>query len=101
MSESWEIEAVEQAAARISALARAGDLTTPVDHLNRWKVRDVVAHLGGVYQWATRIVQDRSMKGPGFTKSKLDGTELCDWFDVAAQSVVELLRATPLSLIHI
>lgn len=95
MSESWEIEAVEQAAARISALARGGDLATPVDHLNRWKVRDVVAHLGGVYQWATRIVQERSMKGPGFTKSKLDGTELCDWFDDAADTVVELLRTTP------
>lgn len=78
------------AAARISDLIRSADLTTPVDHLGRWKVRDVVAHLGGVHRWATRIVVNRSQDGPSFTKSKLAGIELCDWFD---EGVGELVAA--------
>jgi uncharacterized protein (TIGR03083 family) len=74
-------------AARISELARLGDLTTPAPWLGRWRVRDVVAHLGGVHRWATRIVETRSMDGPGFTKSKLDGIALCDWFDEGAAAL--------------
>jgi len=95
---SWElvtmpIEPTQQIAAagsRISELIRRSDLTTPAVRLGRWRVRDVVAHLGGVHRWATRIVVNRSMDGPGFTKSKLDGVELCDWFD---EGVAELVAA--------
>ena len=85
---------VAAASARISELARSIDPTLPAPMLGRWKVRDVVAHLGGVQRWATRIVRTRSMDGPGFTKSKLDGTDLCDWFDEGAAELVDTLRAT-------
>ena len=80
--------------ARISHVARHGDLAAPVSHLGRWKVRDVVAHLGGVHRWAARIVAASSMDGPGFQKSKLDGTELLDWFDDGVTALVDVLRAT-------
>lgn len=81
-----------ESAARISALIRSRDLATPVEHLGRWKVRDVVAHLGGVHRWATRIVAARSMDGPGFQKSKLDGDALCDWFDEGVQDLLAVFR---------
>ncbi len=87
------VNVIETEAGRMSELARSGDLAAPIDHLGRWKARDVVAHLGGVHRWATRIVTERSMKGPGFTKSKLDGDELCEWFDVGAAALVQLLRS--------
>ena len=57
-------------------------------HLGRWKARDVIAHLGGVHRWATRIVASASMDGPGFRKSKLDGEELLDWFDEGVEHLV-------------
>lgn len=82
--------------ARVSELIRSGDLATPVPGLNRWKVRDVAAHLGGVHRWATRIVTNRSMDGPGFTKSKLDETELCDWFDEGVEQLLLAFKANPL-----
>ena len=94
--DGWQLDAVEAAVTRISELARSSDLAEPVPHLNRWKVRDVVAHLGGVHRWAIRIVTDRSMAGPGFKKSTLDGRELCNWFDSGADELLALLRATPL-----
>lgn len=94
VSERWEIGAVRDAAMRISDLARGSDLATPVGHLNRWKIRDVVAHLGGVHRWATQIMIERSRSVPGFKKSKLDGTELCDWFDEGARLLVDELRKT-------
>ncbi len=78
----------------ISRIVRSCDLTTPVGHLGRWKVRDVVAHLGGVHRWATRIVASRSIDGPSFTKSKLDGPELCDWFDAGTEMLLETFGAT-------
>ena len=78
---------------RSSALARATDLRDPVPRLGRWKVRDVVAHLGGVHRWATRIVSTRSMAGPSFTKGRLDGAALCDWFDEGLDLLVATLRA--------
>lgn len=86
---------IEEAAARISDLARNHDLGTPVPGLGRWKIRDVVAHLGGVHRWATRIVENRSMDGPGFKKAKLDGVELCDWFDDGVTRLVDVLASTP------
>lgn len=86
------VDALEVEAARLSELARSSDLGTPIAHLGRWKVRDVVAHLGGVHRWATRIVTDRSTAGPGFRKSKLDGDELLMWFDEGAAELVELFR---------
>jgi len=84
------LDALSAEVDRIASLARGGDLASPIAHLGRWKVRDVVAHLGGVHGWATRIVTERSMAGPGFRKSKLDGEELCDWFE---QGGAELLAA--------
>ena len=86
------IEAIEREALRILALARSGDLSEPVPQLSRWKARDVVAHLGGVHRWATRILSERSMAGPGARKSKLDGIELCDWFEEGARELVGTMR---------
>jgi uncharacterized protein (TIGR03083 family) len=80
--------------ARISRLARGGDLSRPVSYLPRWRVRDVVAHLGGVHRWATRIVSEQSMAGPGFRKSPLDGEALCDWFDEGLGALVATFVAT-------
>ncbi|MGI9606370.1 MAG: maleylpyruvate isomerase family mycothiol-dependent enzyme [Acidimicrobiales bacterium] len=93
MESAAAIAAMTASAARISELARSCELSTPVPHLGRWRVRDVVAHLGGVHRWAARIVTTRSMDGPGFTKSKLDGIELCDWFDEGVQALLEAFRA--------
>jgi len=33
------------------------------------------------------------MDGPGFVKSKLDGTELCDWFDAGVDELLDAFRA--------
>lgn len=88
-----EIAITESAAARISQLIRSADLATPIGHLGRWKVRDVAAHLGGVHRWATRIVVSRSSDGPSFVKSKLDGEELCDWFDAGTEELLIALES--------
>lgn len=85
------LASLETEIARVSSLVRAGDLASPIAHLGRWKVRDVIAHLGGIYRWATRVVAERSMAGPGSRKSKLDGEELVDWFDEGARDLVALL----------
>ena len=84
---------IEESSARVSELIRVHDLQNPVPRLGRWKIRDVVAHLGGVHRWAARIVETKSMDGPGFTKSKLNGTALCNWFDDGADRLLDVLAS--------
>lgn len=91
-----EIAAIGVEVARISDLIRQHDLATPVPHLGRWKVRDVAAHLGGVHRWATRTIVERSRDVPGYTKSKLDGAELCNWFDEGAEELLDVLHSNEL-----
>lgn len=87
------IDLIENESIRILELGRSKDLSEPVPHLGRWKARDVIAHLGGVHRWATRVLTERSMAGPGFKKSSLDGPALCDWFEEGAASLVATMRA--------
>jgi uncharacterized protein (TIGR03083 family) len=86
---------IAEASHRIATVAAGGDLDARVDRLGRWRVRDVVQHLGGVHRWASRIVRTSSMDGPNFTKSRLDGDELVEWFEAGAHELVDTLRATP------
>ncbi len=97
MTSSWSdtsfLAAVEVDSTRVLELARSGDLSESIGHLPRWKRRDLVAHLGGVHRWATEIVNTSSMDGPGSRKSKLDGVELCDWFEEGAEALVAALES--------
>lgn len=97
MANPWNdipwLAALEADSARVLELARSGDLSTPIVHLNRWKARDLVAHLGGVQRWATRVITTSTMDGPGSPKSKLDGEELCDWFEDGAAKLVAAMRS--------
>lgn len=79
------------------AVAAPGALDVPAAGLGRWRVRDVVQHLGGVHRWATRILRTSSMGGPGFTKSRLTGDALVEWFAEGAADLVDALRAVPMT----
>jgi uncharacterized protein (TIGR03083 family) len=94
MESATDGHAIASSAGQTSELIRSCDLGTPIPHFGRWKVCDLAAHLGGVHRWAARIISTRSMHGPGFTKSKLGGTELCDWFDAGAEELLAALRAS-------
>jgi uncharacterized protein (TIGR03083 family) len=84
-----------EASRRITCIAADGDLDARVERLGRWRVRDVVQHLGGVHRWATRILRTALMDGPSFTKSRLDADALIEWFDAGANDLVDAIRATP------
>ncbi len=80
----------------LRSLVGQADLEAPVPALGRWRVRDVIAHLGGVHRWATRVVGERSIAGPGFKKSKLVGDELVSWFREGLDPLIEALDVDPL-----
>ncbi|MFT7473673.1 MAG: hypothetical protein ACI81L_000588 [Verrucomicrobiales bacterium] len=90
-----ELGEITSAAERISGLFRSRDLATPIAHLGEWNLRDLADHLGGVHRWAARIINERSMDGPSSAWSKLDGTDLCDWFDSGVEDLVEAFRTNP------
>lgn len=87
-------QVIVREARRIQELGGSHDLSTGTIGLGRWKLRDVIAHLGGVHRWATRTVSDRSMDGPSFRKSKLDGVDLLEWFEEGAAALIDALHAS-------
>ena len=64
------------------ASATAGALGQKVDHLGDWSIRDLVAHLGGVYSFVTANVVDPSDKRrpPGDDANAPEGDAISDWF---------------------
>ncbi|MGH8912600.1 MAG: maleylpyruvate isomerase family mycothiol-dependent enzyme [Acidimicrobiia bacterium] len=79
--------------ARISQLARIGPLDARVPHMKRWRLGDVVAHLGGVHRWAADIVTARRWDGEGHRRGQDEGDALIGWFDEGAERLVSTLAA--------
>ncbi|MEM7288443.1 MAG: maleylpyruvate isomerase family mycothiol-dependent enzyme [Actinomycetota bacterium] len=92
METAAAVELTDTTTRRIAHRAATADMTAPAVGLGRWRVQDVVAHLGGVHEWATRVVRTGTMDGPGFRKSKLRGPELADWYGRVAAELVDTLR---------
>lgn len=82
-------------AARICEVARVGPLDARVPHMQRWRMSDVVAHLGGVHRWATEVVTTRSMS-PGRRRGREEGDALIAWFQEGVAHLVEVFASTDL-----
>lgn len=76
---------------RIDRIARQGPLDARVPHLTRWRMGDVVAHLGGVHRWAESIVRRRHFDGDGHRKGTETGAALIAWFDEGLEALVATL----------
>jgi uncharacterized protein (TIGR03083 family) len=87
------VERVAAEGARISAVARLGPLDARVPHLPRWRLSDVVAHLGGVHRWAAAVVANRSMS-VGRRRGRDRGPALIAWFEEGVEQLVSVLAAT-------
>jgi uncharacterized protein (TIGR03083 family) len=78
---------------RIAVVARDGPLDARVPHMKRWRMQDVVAHLGGVHRWATQIVSTCSWDGSGFHRGRDEGESLILWFEQGVADLVAALEA--------
>lgn len=80
---------------RFADLAGGADLDAPVTHCPGWTVRDLVAHLGGVHEWAAHAVvagsPDLRPEPPSATGSR----ELAEWYAGHAADLLEVLTRTP------
>ena len=76
-------------------LVRDADLDAPVTHCPDWTVHDLVAHLGGVHEWAAHAVvagdPDLSPEQPSATDSR----ELAEWYADRAARLLDVLTQTP------
>jgi uncharacterized protein (TIGR03083 family) len=84
------LAAIANEAGRIGEVARAGPLDARVPHIPRWKMSDVLAHLGGIHRWAGDIVLHRSMD-QGRRRGKETGEALIVWFEEGAARLLEIL----------
>jgi uncharacterized protein (TIGR03083 family) len=86
------VAVVAREGARVSAVARSCDWQARVPHMKRWKLVDVVAHLGGVHRWAAEIVCTRTMER-SHRRGRDTGDALLAWFDEGLAGLVEVLSA--------
>lgn len=77
----------------MSEIARHGPLDARVPHMRRWRLVDVVAHLGGVHRWAEEIVASRQYGGVGHKRGTDTGDALIAWFDEGVERLVATLAA--------
>jgi uncharacterized protein (TIGR03083 family) len=90
------IQVVAAEGRRIVQLGRTADHSARVPHMARWRLHDVIAHLGGVHLWAADIVRTGTIDGKGFRKGRATGQELVGWYQAALTDlVVALTQADP------
>ncbi|MFC7624426.1 maleylpyruvate isomerase family mycothiol-dependent enzyme [Microlunatus sp. GCM10028923] len=91
------LDALDSAGHRLAEAADRRGLTAEAPHCPGWRVRDVVAHTGGVHHWAASFVIT------GRTESYTEAEEaeflsapetgLTDWYRAMHARLVESLRA--------
>lgn len=97
MDATAALQTVRDLSAQLAEIA-TGNLDTPIAHLDGWAVRDLVAHVGGVYVYATVNAQAGSSEPtrPGPEARAPDGDDIAAWFAERAATVIETLESLPL-----
>lgn len=91
------METLEHEAGRIVDLATPANLDNPVPSCPDWTMRDLVTHVGRVYNWAGTIVEGQlgERPDPDSLPSRPDGTSAVDWLGDRLDFLLEALRRTP------
>ena len=87
------IAATDREGAAVSAVASAGDLAAPVPSCPRWNLRQLVGHLGWVYNWVSEHIERRSttmLSREDFPKPP-EGEAVVEWFTGSHARVVAAL----------
>lgn len=84
---------------RFAELVRCADpgsgLDAPVTHCPDWTVRDLVAHLGGVHEWAAHAVVVGSPNLSPEPPTATSPHDLADWYAGRAAHLLDVLARTP------
>ncbi|MEQ4204048.1 maleylpyruvate isomerase family mycothiol-dependent enzyme [Actinopolymorpha sp. B9G3] len=87
---------IRTAAAELQAAVRVGPEDTPVPACPGWTLRDLVAHLGAVHEWAASIVASGAAERPERVAPATPptGAELTEWYDQQVRLLLETLART-------
>lgn len=72
-------------------MGRRGPLDASVPHIPRWRLQDVIAHLGGVHRWAAEILESRTYTGRRHRAGQEQGDALIEWFEEGATRLTAVL----------
>ncbi len=97
MDATTALQATRDLSAQFAEVSMA-HLDAPIDHLDGWTVRDLVAHLGGVYVYATVNAQAASTEPtrPGPEARAPEGDAIAGWFADRTNTLVATLESVPL-----
>ena len=95
------IDALRREGALLADVAAAADLDTPVPTCPRWRLHDLLRHLGGVHRWATVHVAEARRRPLDDAEEAVvmaaptDDDALVDWFRDGHAKLVGALEAAP------
>jgi uncharacterized protein (TIGR03083 family) len=89
LSHDGYLAALERSAAQLTDGVRRVAPDADVPSCPAWRVRDLVAHLGGVHSWTRGIIAG---DGPRAPRDEPSG-DLATWYAEQARALVEALRA--------
>lgn len=101
METAEHIAALRENGRLLAEAARRAGLDAPVPSCPDWRVRDLVAHIGGVHRWATAFVAEgRTEPMDAATRARYRGgapadADLLDWFADGHLALVRALEQAP------
>jgi uncharacterized protein (TIGR03083 family) len=83
----------------IADLYRGADPETPVPTCGEWKLKNLVAHVGGGHRWAARMITERATEMIAFAdvpdiRRPHDPADADRWFRTTADGVIDAVDAT-------
>lgn len=97
MDPSQHLDVLRHESARLVAAAERAGTDAPVPSCPGWSVADLLAHVGMVQRWATRMVERRATAPESFAGAPHpdDPARLAEWVQEGAAALVEVCVATP------
>jgi len=97
MDANAALQTVRELSAELAQTA-SDNLDATIAHLDGWTIRDLLAHLGGVYVYATVNAQAGSTEPtrPGPEARAPEGDDIVGWFQERTSVLLEALESTPL-----
>lgn len=93
-------EAIGTAGTVIRAQAGSASPESPVPTCPGWTLRDLIAHVGGVYAWASAIVSGADLEAAGRAAAAVQAAGMAvealpDWFDDQLVLVLNTIASSP------
>jgi uncharacterized protein (TIGR03083 family) len=90
------LQSIEADGAALAGIARESDLELSIPGCPGWRLKDLLAHVGGAHRWVSKCVSGGLTAQERVLPPGPEGREeLVEWFNESTDELVSVLSATP------